>query len=179
MKSCREGCGQWSRVECAPSAVFDGTLRICISQELFKKADSACSAKSSPICSCARHTEVSACPGRAVCSKVCTSCMSLWLLEISEGHDSVWFVSVSSSPKWNSEPFRWFPNEFCSGNLIFWEIEYVWDRRKKDYENIWKTPRSYTLVIHFRWNSRLASGSLSAEMSWSFPTIIKKKVLPI
>ncbi|VDM44780.1 unnamed protein product [Toxocara canis] len=66
-----EACGQWSRVACAPGTAFDAPMRICISLEVSKKADSACSASSLPICSCAQQTGVSACPGQAESQLCC------------------------------------------------------------------------------------------------------------
>lgn len=66
----RQACGEWVRMPCTPGTVFEVRAQICIPQQINELGSTACSAGSSPVCSCAQNSDVNICPGESRCAKV-------------------------------------------------------------------------------------------------------------
>ncbi|CAJ0609653.1 unnamed protein product [Cylicocyclus nassatus] len=59
-------CGEWTRIACAPKTAFSRSSGICVSIIV---QTTACDAQQDPVCSCARNTGATRCPGTSICNK--------------------------------------------------------------------------------------------------------------
>ncbi|UMM42026.1 hypothetical protein L5515_018020 [Caenorhabditis briggsae] len=62
-----EGCGEWTRMQCSQSTVFNAELSVCVPLAIQNSCDSS---TQQPVCSCSQVS--SSCPGTSQCqNKVC------------------------------------------------------------------------------------------------------------
>lgn len=61
-------CGEWIPRQCAPGAIFDAVLQICVPQNLIQQNPYGCPSGSVPVSQCGQ--ESFSCPGRSQCTEV-------------------------------------------------------------------------------------------------------------
>ena len=60
-----EGCGEWTRMQCSQSTVFNADLNVCVPLAI---QNSCVSSTQQPVCSCSQVS--SSCPGTSQCQNV-------------------------------------------------------------------------------------------------------------